>query len=94
MESTTPDIVESWLVGKAVKTTVLDDIQWGMFPFRPEAYISLGTVMLRFPPYWIGTTAIVTTITLVIMAHGMTHFIRHQHAIICLLASLLRFIVL
>ena len=34
-----------------------------------------------------------TTITLIIKAHGMTHFIRHQHAIVRLFASLLRLIV-
>ena len=82
------------LVGKAVKTTVLDDIQWGTFPFRPEAYVSLGMVTLRFPPYWIGSTAIMTTITLVITARGMIHFIQHQHAIVRLLAPFLCLIVL
>ena len=72
----------------------LDEIQWGMFPFWPEAYVSLGTVMLRFPPYWFGSTAIMTTTTFVITARGMTHSIQHQHAIIHLIASILCFIVL
>ena len=35
-----------------------------------------------------------TMTTFVITAHGMTHPIQHQHAIIRLLASLLHFIVL
>ena len=34
----------------------MDEIQWGTFPFQPEAYVSLGTVTLRFPPYWFGPT--------------------------------------
>ena len=72
----------------------MDEIQWGMFPFRSEAYVSLGTVMLQFPPYWFGSTAIMTTTTFIIMAHGMTHPFQHQHAIVHLFASFLRLIVL
>ena len=72
----------------------LDEIQWGMFPFQSEAYVPLGTVTLQFPPYWFGSTAIMTTTTLVITAQSMTHFIQHQHAIICFPASFLRLIVL
>ena len=72
----------------------LDKIQWGMFPFRPEAYVSLGTVTLQLPSHWSGSTAIMTTITLVITACMTIHLIRHQHAIICLLASFLHLIVL
>ena len=34
------------LVGEWLKATELDEIQWGMFPFQSEAYVSLGTVML------------------------------------------------
>ena len=76
------------------KLRQLDDIQWGMFPFQPEAYVSLGMVTLRLPPYWIGSTAIITKITLVITARSMTHPFRHQHAIVHLLAPFLHLIVL
>ena len=72
VESTTPDIAKSLLV-EAVKATVMDEIQWGMFPFQSEAYVPLGTVMLRFPPYWFRSTAIMTTTIFVIMARGMIH---------------------
>ena len=72
----------------------MDEIQWGTFPFRPEAYVSLGTVTLQFLPYWFGSTAIMTMTTFIITARGMTHPIQHQYAIVRLLASLLRFIVL
>ena len=40
-----PDITKNWLV-EAVEVTVMDEIQWGMFPFQSEAYVSLGTVTL------------------------------------------------
>ena len=72
----------------------LDEIQWGTLPFQSEAYVSLGTVTLRFPPYWFRPTAIMTTITFVITAWSMTHFIWHQHTIICLLALFLCLVVL
>ena len=74
VELTTPDIVKGWLV-KAVKATVLDEIQWGTFPFQSEAYVSLGTVTLQFPPYWFGSMANMTTTTFIIMARSMTHLI-------------------
>ena len=79
---------------RAVKATELDEIQWGMFPFWPEAYVSLGTVTLQPLPRWFGPMAIMTTIALVITARMMTYHIRHQHAIIHLLALFLRLIVL
>ena len=82
------------LVGWANKTTVLDKVQWGMFPFQSKAYVPLGTIMLRFPPYWFGSMAIMTMIILVNTARRMTHLIRHQHAIVRLIVSFLRFIVL
>ena len=72
----------------------LDEIQWGTFPFQSGAYVSLGTVMLWFPPYWSGSTAIMTTTISVITACIMTHLIWHQHAIICLLVSFLHLIIL
>ena len=72
-----------------MKSTVLDDIQWGMFPFRSEVYVSLGTVTLQFPPYWFRSMAIMTTTTFIITACSMTQPFQHQHAIIRLLASLL-----
>ena len=50
--------------------------------------------MLQFPSDWFRSTAIMTTIALVITARSMTYLIRHQHAIIHLFASLLCFIVL
>ena len=53
VESTMPDIVDSWLV-EWVKTTELDDIQWGTFPFWSKTYVSLGTVMWWFPSHWFG----------------------------------------
>ena len=84
VESMTPDIVDSWLVVKAVKTTELDEIQWGMFPFWPEAYASLGTVTLQSSPHRSRSTAIMTTIAFVITARMMTYHLRHQHAIILL----------
>ena len=76
------------------RSQLLDEIQWGTFPFQPEAYVSLGTVILRFSPYWFRSTAIMTTITFVITTRSMTHPIRHQHTIICLIVISLRFIVL
>ena len=72
----------------------MDEIQWGTFPFQPEAYVSLGTVMLRLPPYWSGSTAIMTTTTFVTTARSMTHPLRHQHATVHLFVSFLRLIVL
>ena len=84
VESTMPDIVDSRMVVEWLRRQKLDEIQWGTFPFPPEAYVSLGTVTLRSPPYWLGFTAIMTMITLIITAHMMIHPIRHQHAIICL----------
>ena len=47
-----------------------------------EAYVSLGTAMSRSSPHWSGSTAIMTTISLVITAHTMIHHVRHQHTII------------
>ena len=72
----------------------MDEIQWGMFPFRSEAYVSLGKVMLRFPLYWFRSMAIMTTTTFVITARSMTHPIRYQHTIVRFLASFLHLIVL
>ena len=72
-----------------VKATKLDEIQWGMFSFQPEAYVSLGMLMLQFLPHWSGSTAIMTTIVSVIMAHMMIHPIQHQHIIIRLLCIIL-----
>ena len=79
VESTTPDIVDCWLV-KQLRWQELDEIQWGMFPFWPEAYVSLGLVTLQSPPHWLGSTAIMTTITFV-TACMMIHPIQHQHII-------------
>ena len=90
----TPDIVDSWLVDEQIKTIELDEIQWGMFPFQSEAYVSLGTVTLRSFSHWSGSTVIMTTIDLIITVHMMIHPIQHQHAIIHLLASFLHLIVL
>ena len=55
----------------------MDEIQWGTLPFRSEAYVSLGTVTLQFPPYWFGSMAIMTTTTFIITARSMTHPIQH-----------------
>ena len=73
VESTMPDIVDSWLVDEQIKTTELDEIQWGMCPFQSKAYVSLGMVTLQSFPHWSRSTAIMTTITLVITAHMMIH---------------------
>ena len=93
VELTMPDIVDCWLV-EWLRQQELDEIQWGMFPFQSKAYVSLGMVTLQSPPYWSGSTAIMTMITLVIMAHMMIHLIQYQHAIIHLFASFLHLIVL
>ena len=45
--------------------------------------------MLQPLPHWPGSTAIMTTIILIITVHMMIHLIQHQHTIIHLLASFL-----
>ena len=54
----------------------------GYVSLQSETYVSLGMVKTRSSHHWSGTTAIMTTINLVIMAHTVTHHIQHQHAII------------
>ena len=44
-----------------VKTIELDEIQWGTSPFRSKAYVSLGMVTSPLPPYWFGSTAVMTS---------------------------------
>ena len=61
----------------------------GYVSSQSKAYISLGMVKTRLSYHWLRTTAIMTTINLIIVVCMVTHHIQHQYTIICFHCAIL-----